>query len=110
MSIQGNWTLYYSWGCTGSYTSTSITFNSDGTYKDGQGNSGRWMQVSGTVVFIYNSGSTPSYAGNVVSSAMTGMIATPSGSTGCWYALSQSLSQAKLEKGSGALDASGAKV
>jgi hypothetical protein len=49
MSIAGQWTLFYSWGCSGSYNQTSITFNANGTFKTGDGFSGQWATNAGDV-------------------------------------------------------------
>jgi len=49
MSIAGQWTFFYSWGCSGTYNQTSITFNANGTFKTGDGFSGQWATNAGDV-------------------------------------------------------------
>ena len=54
MSVTGNWTLNYDWGCTGSYSTTSMTIDANGTWTNGQGYSGVWVQAAGMLTFKFN--------------------------------------------------------
>lgn len=87
MSIVGRWTIFYSWGCGGSYSQTTITFNNDGTFSTGDGLSGQWASLGGNVQWLFDL--TPVvYSGNVSGGAMNGMMSVgfPLNFQGCWYA------------------------
>jgi len=87
MSLAGNWTLYYSWGCSGSYNSTSLTFNTNGTFKTGDGYSGQWASVGGNVQFVFEPTPSAVYSGTVTGGAMSGMMTNfHLGESGCWHA------------------------
>jgi hypothetical protein len=87
MSIVGQWTLFYSWGCSGSYSQTTITFNSNGTFKTGDGYSGQWAALAGDVQWVYEPTPSAVYSGNVIGGAMNGMMTNfHLGVQGCWYA------------------------
>jgi len=88
MSLAGNWTLHYSWGCSGSYGSTSLTFNNNGTFKTGDGYSGQWANVVGDVQFVYEPTPSAVYSGTVTGAVMVGMMTNfHLGMHGCWYAV-----------------------
>lgn len=82
MSVSGNWTLHYGWGCTGSYASVGITFNSDGTFTGS--NTGKWRQQAGTIMLSFDSGPAK-YGGTVNGNIGSGSMSTFSGLDGCWY-------------------------
>jgi hypothetical protein len=86
MPVTGNWTLYYDWGCTGSYGSTSMTINANGTWTNGQGFSGVWVQAAGMLTFKFNNINT-TYSGNLASKSVTGIESTFGGENGCFYLL-----------------------
>jgi len=87
MSIAGNWTLHYSWGCSGGYGQTSLTFNTNGTFKTGDGYQGQWAVVGGNVQFVYEPAPAAVYSGNVTGAAMVGMMTNfKLKGQGCWYA------------------------
>ena len=98
MSVtNGSWTLQFSWGCTGSYSSGNKTFNPDGTWS-GSGGSGRWSEEAG--MLMWNFDSAPAvYAGNLAGGSMTGTMATFSGSKGCWYAIQSTTTTRALAEG-----------
>ena len=54
MSIVGQWTLFYSFGCSGSYNQSTVTFDNNGTFKTGDGFSGQWALLSGNVHWVYD--------------------------------------------------------
>lgn len=94
VSIAGSWTLYYDFGCTGSYSNAGMTLNSNGTYSiPSQGLSGNWAVISGTssatsaaagtLMFDFSSAKT-AYAGLLASKTVSGTISTFSGTNGCF--------------------------
>jgi hypothetical protein len=88
MPVPGNWTLYYDWGCGGSYGSTPMTINADGTWSNGEGYTGQWVAVAGELMFAFDNLRT-TYAGNLADMSVTGIQTTFSGSDGCFYLLQQ---------------------
>lgn len=86
-NIIGTWDYYYDWGNYGNYAKTSITFDNNGTFTTGQGSSGNWTLLDGSIVFIYPNGCT--YSGNVCGYAMVGTM----NSLGCWYAVHQTITK-----------------
>ena len=84
MSIVGDWTLYYDWGCGGSYTAAGITFNNDGTFstsEDEVSETGKWVQNDGMVLFQFDSFKT-TYGGNLAGNVMVGIMSTFAGLNG----------------------------
>ena len=87
MSIVGEWTLHYSWGCSGSYAQSTVTFTAAGKFTTGDGYSGQWAVVGGNVQFVYEPTPSAVYSGNVTGGAMVGMMTNfRLGEHGCWYA------------------------
>ena len=87
MSIVGEWTLHYSWGCSGSYGQTTVTFTPAGKFTTGDGYSGQWAVVGSNVQFVFEPTPSAVYSGNVVGGAMSGMMTNfHLGEQGCWYA------------------------
>ena len=82
-SIYGTWTLYYDWSCSGSPSSTSITFKNNGTFS-GSAGSGNWSFAGDSIVFKFSSGTT--YTGIEYSKTMKGRSTTYNSSYGCWTA------------------------
>lgn len=87
MSVPGAWTIHYDWGCTGNYSQTSLTFNTNGTFTDGFGETGTWISHDGQILFQFNNTVHTTYGGAVVESAMVGISFQPPSSSGCWYAV-----------------------
>jgi hypothetical protein len=85
MSIPGNWTLHFSWGCTGGYSQSPMTFNANGTFNLAP-YTGKWSSVPGVILWRFDQAPNTVYAGNVIGGAMNGMMST-FGSQGCWYAI-----------------------
>lgn len=113
MAITGSWTLFYDWNSDGSYSKTSMTINAGGTWTNGEGASGVWIQVSGMFMFLFNNSKT-TYAANFASKSMTGISTTFAGLTGSFYLLQSGvlpLAQEEKEeqgvKAKGKKDASG---
>jgi len=86
MAITGDWTLFYDWSCDGSYSKTTMKVNNNGTWNNGEGASGLWVQVAGMFMFTFN-GSETTYAGNLASKSITGISTTFGGLNGCFYLL-----------------------
>jgi hypothetical protein len=87
VSVSGNWTLHYSWGCGSSYSQSPITFNNNGTF--GGGSPGKWVQQDGTLLLSFDTGPAK-YGGNVAGHVGCGAMSTFDGSTnGCWYLTQQ---------------------
>ena len=107
MDVEGNWTLFYDWNCDGSYSSTSMTVNANGTWTLGEGYDGQWVQVAGMFMFTFNNSET-TYAGVVASKSITGIMATFSGLYGCFYMLQQGVPTAfAAQRAAREADASG---
>ncbi|HWD97672.1 MAG TPA: hypothetical protein VG345_01485 [Bryobacteraceae bacterium] len=112
MGIAGQWTLFYSFGCSAGYGQTTITFDSNGMFTTGDGFSGQWASLAGDVQFVYEPAQSAVYAGNVIGGAMNGMMTNFRIKTqGCWYATTSKIpanfaSERKLE-GAEAVDSSG---
>ncbi|MEV0328200.1 hypothetical protein AB0H63_17385 [Micromonospora echinospora] len=85
-AIPGNWTLAFDWYCDGSYSTTPIVFNANGTWSDGSGYSGPWVSVAGMLTFTFNNSET-TYSGVVASRSVTGIQTTFTGLSGCFYML-----------------------
>jgi hypothetical protein len=87
MSVSGAFALHYSWGCTGSYNSSTITFNADGTFTESSsGGSGKWSQTNGNIIWQWN-GNLATYGGVVNGGAIVGnMISGSITGAGCFYA------------------------
>ncbi|HEU4391042.1 MAG TPA: hypothetical protein VFV34_24765 [Blastocatellia bacterium] len=116
MGIPQNWTLFFNWGCGGTYTSTPIEFNPDQTFKiPAFGESGVWVENGGTILFTFlPAGSTPTtYGGNVNGGAMVGaqIFASTPPVQGCFYAIEGTAhaSQTSDKLKAGGLTPSGAK-
>lgn len=100
----GTATLFFDWGCDGSYSSTSITFNANGTFSTGDSNSGTWVRIGGTaagnqagMITFQFTGSSTTYSNVNTSSAATGIQSTFSGLNGCHYIVgSQALAGQQL--------------
>jgi hypothetical protein len=107
MAVPGNWTLFYDWGCDGSYSSTSMTVEGGGTWTNGEGHSGLWVQDAGMFVFTFNDSET-TYAGNLASKSITGVSTTFTGLQGCFYMLQEGVPTTfRGERAAGKADARG---
>jgi len=96
MSVSGTFTLHFSFGCSGTYGTTTLTFNNDGTFSTGSGNSGRWSQTNGNALWRYN-GDSAIYAGVVNGGAIVGnMVNFAANNAGCFYASKDTASAAAM--------------
>ena len=109
MAINGQWTLHYGWGCTGSYGQTGITFNNNGTFSS-QGYTGKWIQNDGMILFQYNTANKTTYGGNFTGNAMVGIMSTFAGLNGCWYAIRVGITIMRDEDHKLEFDSSGTKA
>ncbi|SDH46387.1 hypothetical protein SAMN05216553_12316 [Lentzea fradiae] len=104
----GTATLRFDWGCTGSYSSTSITFNGNGTFTAGT-LSGVWAQTGSILQFQFN-GVKTTYASLVASNSGTGTQSTFTGTNGCHLLLgpgAAALAGTDSSRGVGTLGADG---
>ncbi|MFD9701368.1 hypothetical protein [Lentzea sp. NPDC059081] len=104
----GTATLRFDWGCTGSYASTPITFNGDGTFTAGS-LSGLWAQTGSVLQFQFN-GVKTTYASLVTSNSGTGTQSTFGGLNGCHLLLgpgAAALAGKESSPGKGTLGADG---
>jgi hypothetical protein len=86
MAVPGSWTLHYDWNSTGTYGSTSMTIAANGTWTNGQGYSGTWVQVAGILTFQF-ANSKVTYSGNIADKSVTGINTTFAGLNGSFYML-----------------------
>lgn len=84
MAITGKWQLNFDWDCDGTYTTTFLTFNADGTWTGGEFVSGRWMELNGQLIFNHDNAPAV-YFGNVVGSVASGTMTDFGKGNGCWY-------------------------
>jgi hypothetical protein len=107
MAVPETWTLYYDWDCDGTYSSATMTVNSDGTWTLSEGYSGLWVRRAGIFMFTFNNSET-TYAGKLVGKAITGISTTFTGLEGCFYMLEQGVPMAfAAERVPGKRDAAG---
>jgi hypothetical protein len=98
MGIPGTWEWHFSWGCDGSYLTTTVTLKADGTYTEAGGASGHWAAFAGYFMLNFN-GAPGGYSGTIIGSSGHGMQTNFSGSNGCWYAVQTSAKAVAATKG-----------
>jgi hypothetical protein len=89
----GSATLFFDWGCDGSYSSVTITFNANGTFTTSSGNNGKWVRIGGTaagnvagmLTFQYSGGLSTTYSSVTTSRSASGIQSTFTGTNGCHY-------------------------
>jgi hypothetical protein len=86
VTVAGNWTLHYSWGCANSYAQSTIVFNNNGTF--GGTLPGKWIQQDGTLLLSFDTGPAR-YGGTVDGHVGSGAMSTFGGLNGCWYLTQQ---------------------
>ena len=86
MSVSGNWTGHFSWGCTSTYGQFNITFNANGTF--GGTFAGKWVQQDGTLLLSFDTGPAK-YGGTIDGNVGSGAMSTFTGTNGCWYLTKQ---------------------
>lgn len=86
MAVAGTWVLHFSWGCTGNYSQSNITFNANGTFSGSL--PGKWIQQDGTLLLSFDTGPAK-YGGNVAGNVGVGAMSTFAGLNGCWYLTKQ---------------------
>ena len=107
MSAVGSWTLHFSWGCTGTYSQSPITFNANGTFALAP-YTGKWVENAGKIIFKFDQ-APGVYGGDEVSNAMAGISSTFAGSNGCWYAIRVGSTSLPVHEGKPEYDAAGNK-
>jgi hypothetical protein len=88
--LPGNYTLHFSWGCTGHYGDVVDTFNAGGTLSSGGVVVGKWVQQDGTVMWEYTTGPAK-YGGTMTGPVGAGVSSTFAGLNGCWYLTAQGI-------------------
>lgn len=108
MPVPGNWTLNYDWTCDGGYGTTPMTIDANGTWSNGEGYTGQWVEAAGELLFKFNNSET-TYAGNIASQSVTGISTTFGGLTGCFYLLQEGAPTevAAVKRATGKADSSG---
>jgi hypothetical protein len=85
MNVSGQFNLHFSFGCSSSYGTSTVTFNTDGTFSTGDGFHGKWSQTNGNIIWRYD-GDSALYAGVVNGGAIVGnMINFSINAAGCFY-------------------------
>jgi hypothetical protein len=84
--IAGNWTLYFDWGSTGSFSVDSLTLDSDGTFTLA-GHDGTWSLDGDSFTMTFGADST-TYWGTLASSRkyLAGTMKSYAGVLGQWHA------------------------
>lgn len=82
MTISADWILHYSWGGTGAYAQTQLTFTGNHTFTGSY--TGNWRQQNGTVMLSFDGGPAK-YGGTVNGNVGSGVMSTFSGLDGAWY-------------------------
>ena len=111
MAVPGKWTLFYDWNSTGTYAHTSMTIAANGTWANGEGYNGVWVQVAGILSFLFNNSKT-TYSGNLADKSVTGINTTFGGLNGSFYLLEEGAGAAPAQAAAKAhrvADASGKK-
>ena len=106
MALSGSWNLHFSWGCSGGYSTSQITFNTNGTFASAP-YTGKWVQVGGMVAWRFDQSPNTVYAGNLMGGAITGLMSVFTGSNGCFYAISESGTAALAAEATRATEAAG---
>jgi hypothetical protein len=106
MAIPGKWQLNFDWGSVGSYQTTDLEFDSNGTWKlSDETLEGRWAHVEG-LLLLNITGLSTVFTGLVASNSVTGNMTTFGGVNGSWYMLKTDASAA-AKQGGGDLDMAG---
>lgn len=103
--VPGNWTLAFDWDCDGSYSTSALVFNANGTWS-GAGFAGVWSSLAGQISFTFN-GSETTYSGNIASRSVTGINTTFTGLNGCFYLLQAGVPLALGDAGAERYNAAG---
>jgi hypothetical protein len=85
-TVNGLYTVYFSWRCTSRYSTAPVTFYPNGTFTSpGPDEDGTWAQVNGSLFFEFNAPSRTVYSGTVDGNGGSGASSTFAGMDGCWY-------------------------
>jgi hypothetical protein len=83
--VPGTWSLAFSWGCSGSYSTIPVVLNANGTWS-GAGFTGLWTSLEGQFVLTFDNSET-TYSGAITGRSVTGINTTFAGLSGCFYML-----------------------
>jgi hypothetical protein len=88
--ITGDWTISFSWDCTGDYTDVSLVFYNDDTFNVDNDSTlwGTWSVSSKSVDFIFDEYPNTHYVGTIDSTGdyMDGTMTNYDDMSGCWNA------------------------
>ena len=88
--ITGDWTVYYSWDCTGDYSYSDLAFYSDNTFNIDNDAAlwGTWSLSGSSVDFMFDEYPNTRYVGSIDSTGdyMDGTMSNYDDMSGCWYA------------------------
>jgi hypothetical protein len=87
--LVGQWTMYYSWGCTSGYSSTIWTLYENGTFVSSEtGSRGTWSAEGSTFRLEFNKERSAVYDGTISETRdhMEGTMQGRDAGSGCWYA------------------------
>jgi hypothetical protein len=88
--ITGDWTVYFSWDCTGSYSEGTLVFYDDDTFNVNSDSTlwGTWSVSGSSVDFMFDEYPNTHYIGTIDSTGdyMDGTMDNSDAMTGCWYA------------------------
>lgn len=85
-SVVGTWDLYYDWDCDGTYGTTWMEFFSDGTWENGEGYVGTWLQDGCNIDWWFESGTHYWGVMELDGMYMEGDMLSYGGLEGCWWA------------------------
>ena len=88
--ITGDWTVYFSWDCTGDYSTGTLMFYDDATFNVDSDSTlwGTWSVSSKSVDFMFDEYPNTHYIGTIDSTGdyMDGTMTNYYDMSGCWYA------------------------
>ncbi|RDH45569.1 hypothetical protein [Zooshikella ganghwensis] len=80
----GKYQIFFDWGCDGSYSNTTLTLKSNGTFTVGDSSSvGKWVESHHSLTFEFPNGVF--YTGYHAGKAVVGVSGTMSSLNGCFY-------------------------
>jgi hypothetical protein len=110
MNVTGNWVLHYDWSNTGTYATSNMTFNANGTFTGTPSLTGKWYSNEGKIIWRYDGALATVYGGDGADKAMVGISSTLAGLNGSWYAHPVGLATAAPEAAQAKVDAAGNKA
>jgi hypothetical protein len=110
MTIPGNWVLHYDWNVTGTYSTSNMTFNANGTFTGTPSLTGKWYFSEGKIFWRYDGSPATVYSGDGADKALSGISSTLGGLNGAWYAHPVGLATLAEAVPEAAVDAAGNKT